>query len=284
MRTAPPKQAPAPATATAAPINLRPQGYVNDFAEVLSPADHERLATLCSQVEQKTSAQIAVVTIQNLPGGSIEDFAHRLFNQWGIGQKNQNNGALILVAVDDHKDRVEVGRGLEPILPYAKVAGLLADARPAFERRDFAAGLNQLTRSIAATIGQANGITLDLPAPPPPSQPTTAAGSAPTVPRKDAAAKRITVNSTVQETKVSFQPAPVYPPVAKAARVEGIVRLSAVIDRNGNIAELKLISGHPLLVQASMDAVSKWRYQPTLVNGEPVEVATEIDVRFTLKH
>ena len=79
-----------------------------------------------------------------------------------------------------------------------------------------------------------------------------------------------------------FAAHPEYPPLAKMARIQGTVRLDAVISKDGTIQDLKVISGHPLLVRAALDAVQRWRYQPTLLNGDAVEVATEIDVNFTL--
>ena len=78
------------------------------------------------------------------------------------------------------------------------------------------------------------------------------------------------------------QPKPVYPPLAKAARVQGTVKFEAQIAKDGTIQNLHLISGPPLLVQAAMQAVQQWQYKPTLLNGEPVEVITTIDVNFTL--
>ena len=73
-----------------------------------------------------------------------------------------------------------------------------------------------------------------------------------------------------------------YPPLAKMARIQGTVRLEAIISKDGTIQDLKVIQGHPLLVKAALEAVQRWRYQPTLLNGEPVEVVTEIDVNYTL--
>ncbi len=77
---------------------------------------------------------------------------------------------------------------------------------------------------------------------------------------------------------------PIYPPLAKQARIQGTVRFTAVIGTDGTIRDLRLISGHPLLVSAAQDAVKQWAYQPTLLNGEPVEVITQIDVNFTLSN
>jgi periplasmic protein TonB len=110
-------------------------------------------------------------------------------------------------------------------------------------------------------------------APPPPPPPEKKAPPPP---------QRIRVGGNVQQAKLVRQPRPVYPPLAKQARISGVVRLSAVISKNGTIQELQVISGHPLLVPAALEAVKQWVYQPTLLNGEPVEVVTQIDVNFTL--
>ncbi len=101
-------------------------------------------------------------------------------------------------------------------------------------------------------------------------------------PPKAATPKRIRVGGQVEAARQIFAPKPEYPPLAKMARIQGTVRLEAVISKDGTIQELKAISGHPLLLKAALEAVSRWRYQPTLLNGEPVEVATEVDVNFTL--
>jgi len=101
-------------------------------------------------------------------------------------------------------------------------------------------------------------------------------------PRNPADAKRLRVAAPVEATKLIFSPRPEYPPLAKMARIQGPVRLDAIINKDGTIQDLKVISGHPLLVKAAIDAVGRWRYQPTLLNGESMEVATEIDVNFSL--
>lgn len=92
----------------------------------------------------------------------------------------------------------------------------------------------------------------------------------------------IRVASWVEAGRLVFQPQPVYPASAKAGRIQGIVALDAVINRDGTVWDLRVISGHPLLVKAALEAVKHWRYQPTLLNGDPVEAATEIDINFTL--
>jgi len=105
---------------------------------------------------------------------------------------------------------------------------------------------------------------------------------APPPPPKAAAPKRIRVGGQVEAAKLIFQPKPEYPPLAKMARIQGVVRLEAIISKDGAIQDLKVLQGHPLLVKSALEAVQRWRYQPTLLNGEPVEVITEIDVNFTL--
>lgn len=94
--------------------------------------------------------------------------------------------------------------------------------------------------------------------------------------------KRVRVGGNVQQARLINQPRPAYPPLARQARIQGTVRLQAVISKDGHIIDLQLVTGHPLLVQAAMDAVRQWRYHPTLLNNEPVEVVTTIDVVFSL--
>ena len=90
------------------------------------------------------------------------------------------------------------------------------------------------------------------------------------------------VSGTVQSALLIFGPKPAYPPLAKATRVQGTVRLEATIGPDGAIRNLRMTSGPALLAGAALEAVARWRYRPTLLNGEPVEVMTQIDVNFTL--
>jgi protein TonB len=93
---------------------------------------------------------------------------------------------------------------------------------------------------------------------------------------------RISVGGRVQDAQIIRKLIPVYPQLARQARISGTVRFTAIIARDGTIQNLTLVSGHPLLVQAAMDAVRQWRYRPTLLNGDPVEVIAPIEVIFTL--
>jgi protein TonB len=94
--------------------------------------------------------------------------------------------------------------------------------------------------------------------------------------------KRLKVSSGVTAANLISGPKPPYPPIAKQARVQGTVVLQAVISKSGTIEGLKVISGHPMLTQSALDTVRNWRYKPTYLNGEPVEVETTINVNFSL--
>lgn len=108
-------------------------------------------------------------------------------------------------------------------------------------------------------------------------------GPPPEIPMtKPAVTKRIVLGGIVEAAKLIYGPQPQYPPIALMTHVQGMVRIRAVIGTDGTVQELTVLSGHPMLVPAAKDTVARWRYQPTLLNGEPVEVDTEIDVIFRL--
>ncbi len=94
-----------------------PKGKVNDFANLLKPEDRATLEEVVAEVERDTTAEIAVVTVATLGGKPVEEYANRLFSEWGIGKKGRDNGVLILIARDDREMRIEVGYGLEGVLP-----------------------------------------------------------------------------------------------------------------------------------------------------------------------
>ena len=129
-------------------------------------------------------------------------------------------------------------------------------------------GSNEATLQIMLSGGTAAGTTT-----------VTTTTVAPPLPPPPA---RIRVGGGVMEAKLVSQPLPVYPPEAKMARIQGVVKLSATTAKDGTIQNLEVIEGHPLLIQAALDAVKQWVYKPTLLNGQPVEVVTQIDVTFTL--
>jgi len=110
-------------------------------------------------------------------------------------------------------------------------------------------------------------------APPPPPPPPVAKAAPP---------QRIKVGGQVQNAMILRKTPPIYPQLAKSARVQGVVHLAAVIAKDGTIQELHSLGGPALLIQAAMDAVKTWVYKPTMLNGDPVQVETTIDVNFTL--
>src|ERR1700686_2291312 len=131
---------------------LKPTGYVNDFARVLDPSSSEAIRNICQQIDQKAKAQIAIVTVHSLDGADIEGYASDLYKAWGIGPKSSNRGVLILLAVDDHKRRIEVGYGLEPILPDGKVGGFGREAVPFLKQNQYGPALLLMTQRVANVI------------------------------------------------------------------------------------------------------------------------------------
>ena len=111
------------------------------------------------------------------------------------------------------------------------------------------------------------------PPPPPPPPPVKAVATS---------REPLRVGGNVQAANLIKKATPTYPALAKSARIQGTVRFTAIIGKDGTIQNLTLVSGHPMLVQSATDAVKQWVYKPTLLNGEPVEVITQIDVNFTL--
>ncbi len=139
---------------------LRPTDYVNDFANILDQGTVKRLDDICQQIDQKAHAQIAVVTINSLDGSDIESYAVDLFKKWGVGSKASDHGVLILLAVQDRKYRIEVGYGLEPILPDGKVGGFGREAVPFLRQNNYSGAILLMTSRIADVIAQDAGITL----------------------------------------------------------------------------------------------------------------------------
>ncbi len=133
----------------------------------------------------------------------------------------------------------------------------------------------ELPPDVISNAGQTGGVFGGIPgqgmvsavAPPPP---------------KPAAPQRVKQGGNVTAALILNQTRPLYPALARQARIQGNVVLHAIIDKEGKVAQLEVISGHPLLVQSALDAVKQWRYKPTQLNGDPVEVDTTITVTFTM--
>lgn len=139
---------------------LHPTDYVNDFARVLDQTTIAQFDDLCQQIDQKAHAQVAVVTVNSLDGSDVESYAVDLFKKWGIGSKSTNRGVLILLAVHDRSYRIEVGYGLEPILPDGKVGGFGREAVPLLRRNDYGGAVSLMTSRVADVIAQDAGIQL----------------------------------------------------------------------------------------------------------------------------
>ena len=137
---------------------LEPQGYVNDFANVISSSEEQQLTSMITELRQKTGAEIAVVTIQSLEGGEIDDFTNRLFEKWGIGQRGKDNGLMFLAAMKDRKMRIEVGYGLEGAIPDAKAGRIRRDViTPYFKSgqpgKGIVVGVAALSQEVAKAYG-----------------------------------------------------------------------------------------------------------------------------------
>jgi uncharacterized protein len=150
------------------PEQLKVKNYTSDFANVLSPATRDQLNALAAELERKADAQMAVVTIKTLDGRPIEEYSIDLATRLGIGPKQSSRGVLILLAVNDHQYRVEVGYGLEAILPDGKVGGFGREAVPYLRQNNYDAALLLMARRVADVIAADRGVTLTGVSPPAP--------------------------------------------------------------------------------------------------------------------
>ena len=167
-------------TSPAEPVaQLHPTNYVNDFAHVLSDQTVSELNGVGQQLDEKAHAQVAVVTINTLDGRDIESYGNDLYRQWGIGSKSTNRGVLILLAVKDRRYRIEVGYGLEPILPDGKVGGFGRETVPLLKQGDYDGAVQSMTMRVANVIAQDAGIDLTGARQPPSPQPAASHGISP---------------------------------------------------------------------------------------------------------
>jgi uncharacterized protein len=121
----------------------KPAGRISDFANVIDAATRAALDQRIDQLEQKTSSEIAVVTVTTLDGMEVEEYANKLFKEWGVGQAKQDNGVLVLVAPNDRAMRIEVGYGLEGVLPDGLAGQIIReDFLPRFRDNDYSGGIN----------------------------------------------------------------------------------------------------------------------------------------------
>jgi uncharacterized protein len=139
---------------------IHPTAYVSDLAGVISPDAKTRLEALCTEVEQKTGAQIAIVTVQSLDGESVENYAVDLFKQLGVGSKKENRGVLLLVAPNERKYRIEVGYGLEPVINDARAGDAGRAMVPYLRQRDYGKATEIAAWELAKYIADDAGVSL----------------------------------------------------------------------------------------------------------------------------
>jgi uncharacterized protein len=136
-------------------------GYVTDSAEILSQADESAIIGIAEELERKTTAQLAVVTVKTTQPETIEGYAVRLFERWGIGQKGKDNGVLLLIASDDRKVRIETGYGIEGILPDATCKMIIEEGIiPYFKRGEYSQGILSGASVIVAGVAKEYGVEI----------------------------------------------------------------------------------------------------------------------------
>jgi uncharacterized protein len=140
---------------------LKPQGYVSDFGHVIDAQSKAALEQYCARVEQVTGAQMALVTIPSLEGEPIDDVANTIYRAWGVGQKGKNEGIMLLLVINDHRSRLEVGYGLEPILPDGLDGSILREMRPALRARQYGEAMMAAAQIIGSTIAKSKNVSLD---------------------------------------------------------------------------------------------------------------------------
>jgi len=131
----------------------KPTGYITDTTGAIDAATKRKLIPILQALHAKTTAQVGVAVVDTIGGGSVEEYAVKLFEKWGIGTKGKDNGVLLLVALNDRKMRIEVGYGLESVLPDAKAGAIMDDViKPKFKAGDVNGGIVAGVEAIAVEI------------------------------------------------------------------------------------------------------------------------------------
>jgi uncharacterized protein len=145
---------------------LKPEGHVSDFARVVDAPSKADLEVFCARVERVSGAEIAIVTLPTLQGEPVEDVANSLFRRWGIGKKqgeSRDQGILLLLVTQDRRSRIEVGYGLEPIIPDGFAGSILREMRPELRENRFGPALIAGAHTIGARIAEAKQVSLESP-------------------------------------------------------------------------------------------------------------------------
>ncbi len=139
---------------------LKPEGYVNDFANVIGEAQRSELTTYLGNVEQSTGVQMAVVTIPSLEGDEIRDFGIRLMEAWGVGKQN-DEGLAVILSVEDRDYDVEVGYGLEPIITDGLAGRVMRGVQPILRQGNYGGALLAAVQQFGGVIAQDKGVTIE---------------------------------------------------------------------------------------------------------------------------
>jgi uncharacterized protein len=140
--------------------SIHPTGYVTDLAGVIGAKKKASLEALCTELEQKTGAQLAIVTVQSLDGESVEYYAVDLFKQLGVGSKKDNRGVLLLLAPNERKYRIEVGYGLEPVINDARAGDAGRAMVPFLRQGDYGSAIETGAWQLAKYIADDANVTL----------------------------------------------------------------------------------------------------------------------------
>src|SRR5262245_18756940 len=139
-----------------------PQKYVSDNSHIIGAGTQQKLNDLLRAVENETTAEIAVVTVDSLDGMEVEEYANKLFKAWGIGKKGADNGVLVVVAPTLRKMRIEVGYGLEPILPDGLAGEIIrSEFTPAFKSGEYSRGIEDGVTRLAAIVRAKHVVTAE---------------------------------------------------------------------------------------------------------------------------
>jgi uncharacterized protein len=139
----------------------KPEGYVSDFAKVIDSDSRSRLEQYCATVERSAHVQMALVTVPSLEGEPVQDVAYAMARAWGVGRKGENDGVLLLLAIQDRRSRLEVGTGLESVLPGSLSSNILSEMRPALRRERYGEALMAAAETIGQTVAKARNVKLE---------------------------------------------------------------------------------------------------------------------------
>ena len=139
---------------------LKFEGYVNDFAKVIDAQSRTALEDYAGRVEQATGAQLTFVTLPSTQGEPIEDVANDIFRAWGVGHKKEDDGAMMVLSIEDRKSRLEVGGGLGGAIPDGMAGQLLDEMRPALRASQYGEAMLVAAERLGSAIATSKGVTI----------------------------------------------------------------------------------------------------------------------------